>query len=213
KGLTPRNLVAKKEAVIYDIYVEQGKAVVQQDEYVQKGDVLISGTIGDEKHQKIVPAKGKVLGETWYESEAAVPLVTELKTYTGKSYTKHILNVFGWSIPFWGFSGHKFNEFVVESKKMPLKFLKWTLPVTYETKTYKETKRIKRKYTQTEALAAAKKLTKKDLLARLNKKDHILSEKVLRESIENGKVKVLMHYTVIENIAKEQPLIEPKETE
>lgn len=213
KGLTPRNLVAKKEAIIYNIYVEQGKAAVQQDEYVKKGDVLISGTIGNENHQKIVPAKGKVLGETWYDSEAAVPLKREFKSYTGQDHTKHFIKVFGFAIPVWGFSGNSFKSYDVITKTKPFKFLKWTLPVSYEKKIYKQTVTTRKLYTKKEALAAAKRLTKKDLLAKLNEKDKILSEKVLRDSVENGKVKVLMHYTVIENIAKEQPLIEPKETE
>lgn len=213
KGLTPRNLIAKKEAIIYNIYVEQGKAVVQTDDYVKKGDVLISGTIGNENHQKVVPAKGKVLGETWYDSTATVPLETAYKAYTGKNYTKHYLKIFGFAIPFWGFSRHGFQNCDIINKSTPIKFLKWTLPLTYEKKIYKQTRIIKKSYTKKEATSVAKKMAKKDLLSKLNQKDHILSEKVLRDSTENGKVKVFMHYTVIENIAKEQPLIESKETE
>lgn len=216
KGLTPRNLVASKEAVVQNIYVERGKAMVQPDDYVKKGDVLISGVIGDEDRQKVVPAKGKVTGETWYESRVSVPLETGLKTYTGKNYKKHAIYLFGLRIPVWGFSGPDFNQYDIKTKKTPLKFLGWTLPVTYEKKTYLQTDQVKRTYSEKKAFREAKTLAKKDLLKKLDGNDKIISEKVLRESVENGKVKILMYYTVIEDIAVEQPLIEskePKETE
>ncbi|HEX6922659.1 MAG TPA: sporulation protein YqfD [Bacillales bacterium] len=214
EALTPRNLVAGKEAVIHNIYVEQGAAKVQPDDYVQKGDVLISGIIGeDKKHRKVVPAKGKVWGETWYESEITVPLVTELKTYTGKNYTKHKLKVFGFSIPIWGFSEPDFKKYDIKTKSTPVKFLGWTLPISYETQTYLQTDIAKRKFNKKQALAEAKRLGKKDLRKKLDKKDKIKSQKVLRKSVENGKVKVMMYYTVIEEITVEQPLINTKETE
>ncbi|HEX7063938.1 MAG TPA: sporulation protein YqfD [Bacillales bacterium] len=213
KALTPRNLVAEKEAVIYDIYVEQGVAKVQPDEYVKKGDVLISGVIGEKKHRKVVPAKGKVLGETWYESEITVPLVTELKTYTGKSYTKHAVYIFGFRIPVWGFSKPDFDKYDVKLKKTPMKFLGWTLPISYETKKYLQTDKVKREYTRKQATAKAKQLGKEDLLNQLDQNARIKSQKVLRETVDNGKVKVLMYYTVIEDITVEQPLINTKETE
>lgn len=213
KELSPRNLVATKEAVIYDIYVEQGKAMVQPDQYVRKGDVLISGTIGEGDHSKVVPARGKVLGETWYESQATVPLKTELKTYTGKSYTKYAIQFFGFRLPIWGFFGPDFSHYDVKTKRVHLKFLGFKLPVAFETRNVLQTKKTKRTYTRQQAVEVAKKLAKKDLLKKLGQKDRIKSEKVLRETVENGTVKVEMHYTVIENIAEEQPLIQSKETE
>lgn len=213
KALTPRNLVADKEAVIHDIYVEQGKALVKENDYVQKGDVLIAGTIGDEDHKKVVPAKGKVRGETWYESRVTVPLETRLETNTGESYTKHTLAFFGVRIPFWGFSGPDFHQYRVKTKEIPLRIFGWTLPITYETTTYLESEQVKRTYSRKEAIQKAKQLGRKALKKKLSKDDHIRSEKILRRSRERGKVKVLIHYTVIEHITKEQPLLENKETE
>lgn len=63
KGTNPRHLVAKKKAIVYDIFVEQGKPMVKQNQYVQPGDILVSGQLGTEEEPKIVSAKGKVLGE------------------------------------------------------------------------------------------------------------------------------------------------------
>ncbi|HET7615928.1 MAG TPA: sporulation protein YqfD, partial [Bacillales bacterium] len=92
-------------------------------------------------------------------------------------------------------------------------FLRWELPVTFISKNYLQTETDKRTYTKEQALEKAKQLGRKDLRNKLGPHDKIKSEKVLRETVENGKVKVLMYYTVIENIAVEQPLIDNKETE
>lgn len=213
KGLTPRNLVATKEAVVHDIYVEQGKAKVKPNDYVQKGDVLISGKIGDKDHRKIIPAKGKIFGETWYETTVSVPLSSKLKTYTGERTTKHAIEIFGVRIPYWGFYNSEYKQYDVKTKKTPVHFLGWELPIVFERKSYLQTEESKQSYTKKQAVEVAKQLGQKDLKAKLGKSDQIKSGKILRQSLENGKVKVLLYYTVIENIAAEKPLVKNKETE
>ncbi|HET7628419.1 MAG TPA: sporulation protein YqfD [Bacillales bacterium] len=213
KALTPRNLVAEKEAIIHDIYAEKGKPVVEPEDYVQKGDVLISGVIGGEERNKRVAAKGKVWGETWYESKVTLPLTTELKTHTGNSYVKRSLELFGFRLPYWGFAGPDFRHYDTRTKTTPLKFLQWELPIRFVKETLYETKRTKRTYSKKQAVAKARSVGKHDVLQKIGPGGKILSEKVLRETVENGKVKVFLYYTVIENIATEQPLIDNKETE
>src|SRR5690606_35191365 len=66
--VSPRHLVAKKKAIIHDIFVEQGEPRVKPNQYVRPGELLVSGIIGSGENQQIVPAKGKVLGEVWYET-------------------------------------------------------------------------------------------------------------------------------------------------
>ena len=62
-----------------------------------------------------------------------------------------------------------------------------------------------------EAVEKGIKLAKKDVKVTIPEDAKIAGEKVLREKVENGKVKLIISYQVIENIAMEQPLI--KETE
>ncbi len=62
--LSPRHLVASKNAMVTEIFAEKGKPVVKPNAYVRKGDILISGILGDEAHQQTVVAQGKVKG--WY---------------------------------------------------------------------------------------------------------------------------------------------------
>jgi similar to stage IV sporulation protein len=211
EALTPRNLVSDTEAVVTDIYVEQGTPKVEPNDFVQKGDVLVSGNIGGEDGGKVVPAIGKVMGETWYVSEVNVPLDSTLKTYTGETYTKHAVTVFGFRIPIWGFSEPEFKKYDVETTETPLRFLKWTLPVAYEKTIYRQTEKVKREYTEKEAIKVAKQIGKTDLKEKLEKKAKIISENILRQSVENGKVMLKMRYTVIENISVPKNLIQQGE--
>src|SRR5690606_36616212 len=44
----PRNLIATHDAVVSYIFAEKGRPVVKTNTHVKKGDVLISGIVGDE---------------------------------------------------------------------------------------------------------------------------------------------------------------------
>ena len=67
---------------------------------------------------------------------------------------------------------------------------------------------IVRNYTKEEAIKEGKKMARADLRKQLEDEDEIVGEKVLQESMENGKVKLSIHYQVIENIAVGQPIIQ-----
>ena len=45
---SPQHLVAKKKAVIVDMFVEEGQAVVDLYDHVEEGQLLVSGLIGKE---------------------------------------------------------------------------------------------------------------------------------------------------------------------
>ena len=77
------NIVASKSGVLRKIYAEEGVKVVDNNTYVNKGDIIISGAITkDEEIKKIVNAKGKVYAEVWYNVNIEFPL-----EYTEKRYT------------------------------------------------------------------------------------------------------------------------------
>lgn len=61
----PGSLYAKKDAIIKKYHVEKGIVMVQEEQYVKKGDLLISGDIihYDNTIEEINP-KGYVIGET-----------------------------------------------------------------------------------------------------------------------------------------------------
>lgn len=70
----PRNIISKKNARITRIHSSSGEIVKKINDYVEPGEVLISGLIHNK--EKIVSKKcseGIVYGETWYKIKVSVP--------------------------------------------------------------------------------------------------------------------------------------------
>jgi similar to stage IV sporulation protein len=208
--LQPRNLVAKKEAVITRTFVEEGKPMVQENDHVEKGQLLVSGMFGNEKNPTIVSAKGIIFGETWYKSIVEVPLNTKFQVYTGAFFKKHYINIGRLQIKVWGFEKNKYKAYKEDSMKYDVRFLRWTLPVSYEKVTVREEEEVHRDYTEKQALKEGIKMAREELKKKLDEHAKIIGEKVLRKRIKDGKVKLALHFKVIENIATEQPISESK---
>ncbi|RFU71686.1 sporulation protein YqfD [Peribacillus saganii] len=206
--LSPRNLVARKKAVIVGMFVEKGQKQVEISDYVNKGQLLVSGVIGNENNQRVVGAKGKVLGETWYKSTVEVPLKTKFSVFNGDEKVKHYINISGFSLPVWGFKKPEYKQYEVESTTKPFKFWKWELPAAYMSETYRSKEQITRVYTKGQAMAEAKKMAIKDLEKQLPEGAKIIGEKILHAGVDNGKVKLSIHYQVIEDIAVGIPIIQ-----
>ncbi|MGG0716444.1 sporulation protein YqfD [Robertmurraya massiliosenegalensis] len=206
--LGPQNLVATKKAVIVDMFVEEGQPKVDIHDYVKPGQLLVSGQIGKEGKTKSVSAKGEVLGETWYKSEVILPLESNLQVFNGNEKRKYSLQIADFSIPIWGFKDHNYKTFEKETKENKFRFLKWELPITYVQDTYRESERVKKLYKNDEAIEVAKEMARADIKNELPEDATIKGEKVLRQTIQNGKVYLIMHFQVIENIAKSYPIIQ-----
>ncbi|WP_419881430.1 sporulation protein YqfD [Peribacillus sp. B-H-3] len=208
KKTSPQNLIASKKAVITYMFVEKGQSMVKVHDYVGKGQLLVSGFIGNPESPKIVPAKGVIMGETWYRATAEVPLATKFSVYNGDENVRHYLKLWNMSIPVWGFKNPGYKKYVEEETVKPFHFLQWELPFSYKVKTKRSKEEITRIYTEKEAVAKAMADAKKHLEKKLPDDARITGEKILHESIENGKVKLSIHYQVIENIAAGQPIIQ-----
>ncbi|WP_243290715.1 sporulation protein YqfD [Bacillus sp. FJAT-47783] len=204
----PQHIVASKEAVISRMFVEKGQQMVSIHEHVQKGQILVSGIIGNEKNEQLVGAKGEVYGETWYETVVKVPLESTYEVLTGNYITKHKIDIYGFSVPFWGFKKNEYKQFEKEVTNKPFHFLHWTLPISYVNETYRESETVTKKYTKEEVKEKGLNLAKKNLKEKLGEKDEIKEEKVLQERNENGKVKMKILFQVIEDIVETKPIVQ-----
>lgn len=206
--MSPRHLVAKKKAVIYDYFVEQGQPRIKVNDFVKPGQILVSGIIGKEGRTQIIPAKGKVFGEIWYKSHIVVPLETTFNVFTGRYLTKYSLELYNIKVPIWGFDKIEYAKYKVENIDKQIKFLKWNLPVVYRKQVIREEEEHIRKYDERTAISIAKKTSRNDLKAKLDEEAVIKGENVLHQAVDNGKVKLMIHYQVIEDIALPQPIIQ-----
>ena len=92
---TPRNIIAKSDAMILSITAEKGEILTKKFDYVKKGDVLISGVIHKEEEAKSkVQAEGQVFGEVWYTVSVLLPTSFEEVTQMGKPKRHLALHLF-----------------------------------------------------------------------------------------------------------------------
>ncbi|HEY9577077.1 MAG TPA: sporulation protein YqfD [Pseudobacillus sp.] len=202
----PQDLVAAKEAVVVKLFVKKGQAVVKRDQFVHKGQLLVSGLIGTEEKFKEVAADGEVFGETWYKTTVEMPVATEFQVLTGRQVKKHMLGIEKFRFPIWGFKSHSFVNYKKDEQVHSVSFLGMKLPVSYVEKTYYESRRTSRSYTEKEAELHALEIARGDLEAKLPEKAEIRGEKILQRQFTNGKVKLSIHFQVLENIAVGKPI-------
>lgn len=214
---SPANLIAKKNAVIKRMYVKNGQPNVKVNDYVKKGKILVSGEIEkiqsnqeEEEDQKQaferIAAEGEIWATTWYTAHVTVPLEVGHQELTGNFTGSYKLQIGGFTLPLWPWHKEEFENEFKEIDKTQLKLLWWDMPVHFLEEKKLEQTIIEKKLAKEEAIKIGIEQTKKDLLRELGKDARILSEKVLHETIEHGKVKLSLYLTVEENIAFEQPL-------
>ena len=93
------NIVSNSNAVIKKIVAENGSIVREVNEYVNKGDILISSEIKlNDEIKGYKSAKGVVYGEVWYKMHVIMPYIYMNRTRTGKSLTNYSVNFFNKSL-------------------------------------------------------------------------------------------------------------------
>lgn len=214
----PVDLVAGRNGMIYDMRIEQGRPMVEVNDVVKKGQILVSGMYGEPEEESeektdsqeqghIIGAKGKVLGEVWYESEVVVPLVKERKVYTGNR-SRAIYPYVGSKIvriPFLYPVSYKKYETVQRTQVLHLG--KRSLPFGWVEEERLEMKWVRQELSRSEAIALGRERARSDLLAKIGPEGKIIAEKVLHPRVVSGKVYIRIHFDVVENIAVPRPIM------
>ncbi|GLO66613.1 MULTISPECIES: sporulation protein YqfD [Oceanobacillus] len=214
----PGNIVAAKEGVITRMYVSKGEPVKQINDYVKPGDLLVSGDISYEEDQdedenesdknktEPIAAEAEIFANTWYEVTLTVPLSYNYEQLTGNNKNKYYMKMGQLQFPIWGFRDPDFKQTQVELNEKPIQFLKWQLPISIIESEINEKQLHEGERTKEEAIEAGKQQAVKQLENELGPDAEILSEKVLHERIEHGKVKLIVYVSVEENIVKNEPI-------
>lgn len=205
--LGPRHLVAKKKAIVHRVEAEAGKSMVNVNQYVNKGQVLISGVIGNDTRQSLVAAKGKVEGEVWYVSDVSVPIQRTSYHLTGQKQDLFYLVIGSYAVRLWPFQTIPFENYEASEKRVQLGYSQYSLPLGWKKVSRYEAEARRNSISEEEAILVAKKFARQDVLAKAGKDAVIKDEKVLHVKTENGKVYLSIHYAVIEDIAYAQPIV------
>jgi len=191
---TPRDLIAAKRGVLVSISASQGEVIKKVHDYVEAGDVIVTGVIKNKDTIKdYVHAEGEVFAETWYHTVVEVPFSYKETHLTGK---KH--NVL--SFQFFNSSLRLFHPFHTKQDTSIFSLQHSLLPISISYLTEEETSIEDSLYTYDMALVKAGEIAKTKLKDQLSKDAEILYQKNLKIYEENSKIVIEMFFKVKENI-------------
>ena len=184
KKCSPRNIIASKNALIISTEASVGEIVVGKDDYVSKGDVLISGIIHN-KEEAISKecARGNVYGEVWYKVVVSIPKVKEEKIPLNKN--RLALEI--------SFLNKKYKS---KEKEQVLIKNEYNIidsnfiPINYRVIKNTKVKIIKKNYSNKEISELALDTASKRIRKKLKKGERLLDKKVLKKSEKNSKIEV-----------------------
>ena len=190
-----RDLVAKKNGIIISVEANSGEIIKNKNDYVSKGDVIVSGNLSlfDEIKQQ-VPANGLVYAEVWYTVKVKYPYHYKKITKTNKSKT---IYSFRFINKYFNLELNKYknkikkNKIIIKNNYIPIELIKQ--------KQY-EINIIDKIYDKQEVIKEAIKKGKTKLLKQLDKDSKILKYVILDKKYHKNNVELTIFFTVKENI-------------
>lgn len=205
---SPRHLVATKNALVTSILAEKGKPLVRPKMNVSKGDILISGIIGNETNQETVVAQGTVRGIVWEEATVEIPLTLTRKVYTGESQTRSYLVIGNRGLQVSGYGKAPFGQSETISERKTVHWRNWALPFGWLKETELESRVEEIPLDPEEAKRIALEQARAEVVADAGKDAVWRGEKIiLHEKSDNGKVYMKVLFEVEQQIAIEQPIV------
>ena len=191
-----RNITAKKDGIILKIESTKGEIIKKINDYVKKGDIIISGSITkNDEVKNMVAAEGNVYAEVWYKTTIDMPYYYKEEKNTGKSHKVLKLRIINKDIYFLNLNKYKtYKEYNIISLKNNL------LPIRLCISKEKETNLYERLYSNEEAIKVAKELSYKKMKEGLKEEEKILKQKVIETNEYENYVNVVIFYKVYENI-------------
>ena len=189
------NVVASSSGKIISMNVYKGDVLKEVNDYVNKGDILISGEIThNEEVKDILCAKGEVYGEVWYKIKVSVPFVEEYKEYTGKNRYNFQIKT----------NNQKFKIFKDRLKSYEEKYENIYKLNDFEINFVKEKEYIikNKKLSEEEAYEKAFKDGVDKIQNNLSKDEEILVKKVLKKSIFDSTIYLELFVVTKEEIGE-----------
>ena len=190
------NLVATSSGIITDINVSNGEVKVIINDYVRKGDILVSGVVTyNEEDKRYTCANGTIYATIFYSVNVSMPFKYSEYIETGKSKYNLVYETKGGkkSILRSQFKNHNSNL------KPILSVFDFNLYLNKE----KEVIKKEKKYNKEEALDMAINKALENVEKKLNEKDEIIDKKVLKKNINDSKMDIDV-FVVVKKIISTQ---------
>lgn len=196
----PRNIVAKRDGLILNINSSAGEIKKSINDYVKKGDIIISGIItkNDEEKNRVC-ASGKVYAETWYQVSVEVPYNYKEIIYT-RDYKRNIsITIFNKRKSLF----KDFDNYIIKEKSISNKIL----PIKISLENQQKIIKIDHIYTSEELDLKALEISKEKLKHLLKNNSTILLEKKLKTIPKNSTIEVVIFFKVKEDITAYQDIV------
>lgn len=191
-----RSIIASKNAIIVKIDASSGEKVKEINNYVNKGDIIISGLIPKADGSfELKKAEGKVYGEVWYEVDIEYPYVYNEEKITGNSKDVYVLDFFGKRISIFDFD--KYNSFQTKKRIIAKNSF---IPITFSKEKQYEVEIVSEIYTKEEACQKAIDEAKKKIRNKSKKVAKFKDVIILSETDLNSKLKLKLFVSAIEDI-------------
>ena len=206
--LENRNIVSKKDAILKKIEASEGQIVKDLNNYVKKGDVVISGNIyADDAVKNTVPAEGKVYGEVWYEINVSYPFVYNEIRLTDNRKNVLALKILDKTIEF---TRKPYKDKKIEEKIIIKNNL---LPLSFVIQNQSEQIVIEDILTKDDALVKAEQLGVRKIKNNLKDGEYIIYYKVLNSNIKDDSLELNMFFSVYEDITDYEVIVDEENVE
>ncbi len=199
---TPSNIIANSDAVIKEIKVLSGNSQVVVGQAVQKGELLISGTVDVGDRVNFTRAAGEILGETEEKIIINKAFIQHRKRYTGNSKNKTVIEFFGFKLPL--YLGKTQGDFTKTYSKSQFKFLGEDMPVALHNKRFDFYEIYNQELSRDELIKQIESEFDNELLRRDLQNVTVESREILQDETS-----ITVEYTVkhIKNICVEENLL------
>jgi similar to stage IV sporulation protein len=221
----PCHIVARKSALVTHILTYQGKPIVEPHTYVRKGDILISGLIGDEHssetdeqnhrntdrqgetNPQMVVAQGEVRGIVWYIANIESSMHKVYDVFTGSQLKRYHLVFGNRAFQLYGKKQMPYSSYVSSAQEKVWTWRQHQFPLRWVVETIRESDRFEQQLDPSQAAQLGILQAKQRLLQQVDAKAQVINEKILHEKTENGKVYMKVLFEVEESIVQSQPIV------
>lgn len=203
----PCDIVAMRDGIIKEIVEKNGEARIEVGDTVEKGDLLIAGTLSmPDSSYKTVHSIGDIYARVWHEKSDEYKLYINNDIPTGKKKEFITLKLFSKCFDFFVNENVNFKEYSIDERLSELRLGKDNfLGVGFYKKTYNEIEKEKIKISIEDALKIAQNDLEMQISKELMPGSELQDKKIVYEQIDDETIKVTLTMEFIEQIGKKVP--------
>ena len=196
---TSSNIIAKKSGVIKSIIAYGGEKIKKENDYVSKGEVIISGIIKKNDEVKgLTISKAEIYAETWYKVKIEYPLNYKEEIITSNYKYSPYIKIGNNYYELNNYKKYKRENIISHTNRFNI----FTIGINKE----KELKINNKKLSLLEAKTKTKKKAKNIIRKKLNNNEYIINQKTLNFYQKNSKIVLEEFFSCYENIALEEKI-------